>query len=475
MLANQFVPLDLKVLDLNTLQNKMLIIRSDFVTWAARRQMFQTIAVFSSVNVIVSTVIEGLAELKVTDQRVYLHLSQRLVNAYDAQPEVTFFVIMHQLRYLTHGANQNRWKHLVNFMPLVKALEQVVPKALMLRAGIVSIQDDFALKEEIFGLAADGAIYEELSEFFGASCLTEVSKVMLSAPVTIEMLERMTGQSLERKQDWLYYAKCLVASLALRVTREPDLARLLVDRQIIRKVRATGLEGEAINPDAFADVDLLLGRAQGETKKMAESFASQLSEGPGTEAADNEEMYLARTELSEAIKRVIEIIKRALSISQKAKTRSVRTYSKPHNFLAEAPGLRALYRSERHAQAVIVLDTSGSMWIPEVLDQMAGLVYQLRKRDLIQKAYCCDVQLHPLEMSQGGRVRFKGFGGTVWTRDHHTQILSDLDTAQKLTIYYCTDGEVHGLKDALKDERVNLVVVNLPEVISEERYRKAKL
>ena len=208
---------------------------------------------------------------------------------------------------------------------------------------------------------------------------------------------------------------------------------------------------------------------------MIESQSHGSDTGGGPQGLDYEEVYQARNELNTMIKRIIEIVRKALLLGKRTKTKEVRSYTKPHRFLDGAPGCDRQTREVFHGEAVLVLDTSGSMWIPELLDQMAGLTTQLNKRGLIRKAYCCDVNLHPLDLSFKGGIKFKGSGGTVWSREHHTHILQDLKTSKKICIYYCTDGMVEGLSDAEMDERVTLVVINIQQMIEEKLYQKANL
>jgi len=266
-----------------------------------------------------------------------------------------------------------------------------------------------------------------------------------------------------------------VASFSHRVKTEPNLASLLIDRQILSRFQSQGLAENDLDEDAFAVIDLILGRASDESKKMIAYQRSINAEGPGYEALDYEEVHQARRKLTTAIKRVLEVIKAKVTTGQRQKAKERRSYAKPHLFINESPGRQDTPKEGPRPEAVIVLDTSGSMWMPELLAQMASLVYQLRRRKVISKAYCCDTKLHPLEVSLGGNVKFKGAGGTSWTSDHHSQIIKDLKTNKTITIYYCTDGVVNGLEEAANDDRVSLYVINIPHMLNLELYEEAQL
>jgi predicted metal-dependent peptidase len=123
------------------------------------------------------------------------------------------------------------------------------------------------------------------------------------------------------------------------------------------------------------------------------------------------------------------------------------------------PGKKSTSRSV--PQVAAVLDVSGSMCSPEVLNQLRPAVAFLEKRRLLAKSYTCDVQLRPLtSVVTGG-------GGTELNNSHVEQIKKDLGKG-KIALLYITDGyvdlsqishnddvelhviNVHGLKDYLK-------------------------
>ncbi len=467
----------------------LIRIRSDFSTWAVNRRMFETLGVFAQVRLVVSTQIESLAAIS-NGHGVYLYLHKNLVDHYDEDQELCFFIIMHELRHLTQSVSIRDWNHLVSLVPLIRSLHEVLPRHILQKSGLSELDGDHDLKHEIFNLAADAAIHEDLAVLFGKKILDRAADFMTAlergdasssdessirvGPVTVDFLEKIARAPLERNQDWLYYAKHLIQSLCTRIRTEPEMARLLVDRQILRRIREGGLGDRDIDYDAMSEVDQILGRARGESKKLIESYLGSISNATvAAEGLHCEETYQARKELSQAVKRVIELVRSAISKGQRQKRQQSRSYARPHSFLRDAPGRHMIVRDDEGAESVLVLDTSGSMWIPELLDQMAMMAYQLTKRELIRKAYCCDVELHSLEGSRSGSVRFKGSGGTVWTKEHHTRIIQEVGSHRKINIYYCTDEEVEGLADAKTDDRVNLVVINIPNIIN--LYEKAAL
>ena len=475
----------------NQSESNLLELRASFSTWLAERRLFETLATFAQVQIVISIQIDTLAAIS-NQNGVFLYLHREALEHYRVDPEILYFLLMHELRHLAQSRSVRDWRHLISFAPLVRALQKSLPLDALRRAGIADIEGDFDLKHEIFNLAADAAIHEDLRGIFGTDVMDRLSRFMTQrelqstsevssdplaevGPVTVPLLEKITRTPLESDQDWLYYAKNLVKSLALRVQAEPGLAHILVDRQILRRISERGVDKHQIDYDSLSSIDQILGRAKGESRKLVESYLAHSNASDLLEGNDIEEVYQARKELNQAVKQIIELVRSAITRGQRRKNREIRTYGRPHLFLAGFPGKAESIREGDVADSVLVLDTSGSMWIPELLEQMAMVAYHLEKRELICRAYCCDVQVHRLENMHSGTIRFKGMGGTAWTREHNTEILRDLNTDRKINIYYCTDEDVFGLEDAMQDDRVQLTVINVPRLIQPDLHSRARL
>jgi hypothetical protein len=124
---------------------------------------------------------------------------------------------------------------------------------------------------------------------------------------------------------------------------------------------------------------------------------------------------------------------------------------------------------------VLVLDTSGSMWIEEFMIQMATLAQYLLARKAIFKAYCCDTKLYPFEFDKQKRnqVRMYGMGGSVFNVDHVDEIIKDLklEENQGVEIFYATDGFVDGLDEVARDERIAFHKILVPNLIAESKIK----
>lgn len=469
-------------------ESTLLQIRIDFAAWAARRQMFETLNIISQMHLSVSSASNCLASISF-ERGGNLTLHSFVVENYERYQEECFFLLMHELRHLAQTTSCREWEHLLDFSPLWQAMNDRVASKLLQEAGLKNFDDDVDLKHDITSWAADAAIHEDLVRLFSPDILTRMGvlshaqdlinnpdvDVAMYHPLGVADIEQVSKQVLEPGQDWLYYAKAMVNGMAMRIRREPAFAQSILERGVLRLLRGHFYSGEAASDAALYAMDAVLKRAQGTAKAMFAAQPDYAMLGPGTEALDHEELYEARREINSAIKELVRLIKSSVNTGQRPRRQERRSYAQPHLFLAEAPGQRIQYCKAPHEEVILVLDSSGSMWIPELLAPMAAMAHELQKRGSLRQAYCCDVRLHPLTISTVGSITFKGAGGTVWSPDHHTQIINDLKLSKKPTIYYCTDEAVNGLEEACKDERVNLKIINIPKLIQSDVYQRAKL
>ncbi|MFK7827869.1 MAG: hypothetical protein AB8G05_27220 [Oligoflexales bacterium] len=476
------------------LSNELLALRGGFATWLAVKRMFVTLATFSQVRVVISTELDGLAAIY-TREQITIYLHPVVVNHFKQDPQVCYFLLMHELRHLTQVRASYDWSKFVNCKPLVGALLEILPADIASKYGIKDIHSDLEYKHHIFNLAADAAIHEDIKKFFDVDIFERAGKLMQIhdegaqesdenaadlGPVTVDFLEKVVGTPLERGLDWVYYARSMIRSLAQRIRKEPQLAQLIVDRQILRKIAGSSPAEHLFEDHELVEIDRCLMRAEGESKRMIEAqtdFAE--SDDPCLEGDELTETHQARKQVNQSIQKILEIVKKTITSSQKKAYKRRRTYHKPHNFVTDAPGRMRSRGTDKKQSSVLVVDTSGSMWMPLIMENMASLAFHMKKRKLIDQAFCCDVEIYPIENIASGSVTLMGCGGTAWTVEHNSLLLESVyggeTPKEPLTIYYCTDEEVYGLEEALDDKRVNLVVINLPKLIDEQTYGQAKL
>ncbi|MFK7823591.1 MAG: hypothetical protein AB8G05_05515 [Oligoflexales bacterium] len=477
------------------LSNELYAIRGGFATWLATRRMFVTLATFSQARIVISEEIDSLAAIY-TREQITIYLHPVVVAHYQEDHQACYFLLMHELRHLTQVRGTYDWSKLVNCKPLTSALLDILPPGIARKYGITDINTDLEYKHHIFNLAADAAIHEDIVRLFERNIFSRVGRLTKLhrgeseakadeeaadvEPVTVDFLEKIVGTPLERGQDWVYYARAMIQSLAQRVRKEPQLAQLIVDRQILRKISGSAPAEHLLHDDELAAIDRSLMRAEGESKKMIEAqLEAHNSDVPCLEGDDFSETHQARKEVNKAIQKILQIVKNTITAAQVKHPKIRRSYHRPHMFVADAPG-RMLTRSrDKKSSSVLVVDTSGSMWMPLIMENMASLAFHMMKRRLIEHAFCCDVELYPIENIASGSVTLMGCGGTAWTTEHNSEILSYLYgnelPKEPLTIYYCTDEEVYGLEEAIADQRVNLVIINLPQLIDEQTYMRAKV
>ncbi len=474
---------------LNTqIENELFDIRAGFATWLTQRHMFSTLALFSQVKLVFAPDQDAIAAISHREQ-IFIFVNKDFFASWAKNHKLTYFLLMHELRHVSQTKTIFDWDHLINFNQVRDALRSVVPKSLLQESGIGDISDNFDLKHDLLNLAADAAIHEDLVSLFGPDSIKQMDDFLTEQAVlnkrikigediglvTVKFLEKLLNTSLEPGKDWLYYSRKMVKHLAERILGEPEFAKLILEKQLLYQMARSSLGAEEFNEEALGKIDLILAKSENEGLRMTAATFKKHAEHDGPAPNDYEEVYKARNELSRAIKTIISLILKSLSVGKRQKYTEKKSFNLPHRFLDGLPGLQRVSVHEPKSDSVIVFDTSGSMWMPEVLNHMASLAYQLTRKHAIKRAYCCDVEIHPIDNVRGGSIKFKGRGGTVWTEKHHDYILKDLNTTNLITIYYFTDEEVLGLEEAKKDTRVKLVVVNLPRLISPNLVSKASL
>ncbi|MBP9708944.1 MAG: hypothetical protein KBD78_15010 [Oligoflexales bacterium] len=472
----------------NDLQGEITHFRASFLTWLTKKQFFASLALFSQVQIIYTGKQRSLASILV-DHGIYIRVNAEFFQLWHEDERFGFFVMMHELRHITQFHTTSSWDHLIDFSKLYRALETHYSRSELEQYGFKDSIETLELKNTLSNIAADAAIHEDLRKLFEGDIIADLNaartriareKGLIAADekidmVTVEDLEKLLDQKLDRSQDWLYYCQQLVVKLSHRIKSDRLFAGIFVENRILEYFSLRSFDLNEFADDASVELEL----------KKSEIVHASLVEAAEADGeviynihyigGDAVETYQARRKLNQMIKNIIQYIQSCIKRGESQKIAMTRSYRQPHRFIAEAPGTILRSRREDKAEQVIVFDTSGSMWYPQVLSQMATLAYFLERKKVIKRAYCCDVELHRLDSLHSKSVEFKGAGATYWTRGHHDQILADLGTTQKITIYYCTDGDVYGLADARKDPRVNLVEINIPALINEGLLNKANL
>jgi predicted metal-dependent peptidase len=119
------------------------------------------------------------------------------------------------------------------------------------------------------------------------------------------------------------------------------------------------------------------------------------------------------------------------------------------------PGMKKVKTKKNVKKAVVVLDSSGSMWDEKTFKTLLAVAHWFNDKKILAGLYCCDTELSKCELSSSwGEIR--GGGGTEFDSSHINRIISDV--GQEIDIVYITDGELD-LTDARKCKDVHLVIV----------------
>ncbi|EFX61636.1 hypothetical protein DAPPUDRAFT_338619 [Daphnia pulex] len=155
----------------------------------------------------------------------------------------------------------------------------------------------------------------------------------------------------------------------------------------------------------------------------------------GTGHGDTE-MFLGKVTLNQQIIDFINKIKIKANRIAQGQTSQRYTYGRMNKLWPDM-GLPGKTKTTEYTEGCFfIADVSGSMWSPELLNQLLPVLEVLQKRKAIAGAYACDVKLTPF----GNKI--KGGGGTELGKEQMEQLckMHGLKSNAKIDVVYATDG-----------------------------------
>jgi hypothetical protein len=479
---------------------------ASFSKWAAQNEMHFALHLLGNSSVRLDDKIEALAGVS-NRKGLAIRIHPLALDLFDQDQNAFFFLLMHEIRHIVQGSDFSSTSESIDLGPIEAATRKRIEKA-----GLTALvspsggKKQEELRWEIFNIAADAALHEDLRLLFGDRELGVIDEFLKKqmAPkfgvppeevglITVEKLSKQWKRNLPRGQDWMYYANEYVSFIARDVEEDPEGSFEGILKKMA-EARKQGLDchdfgnnpsGEAESSvfDAMKTAD----EARSKSKERYNQRNAQSSRKDdtsknvwaGMEGGISQTEITARKKLNENIKRVLELIKAKFRYAFRVvRAEGPYTYSRANRLLSDLPGRGyGPVKKSRNPAVVLALDTSGSMWFPEFLEQMAYTARYLHARGTLNALYCCDTVLHRIDLGKSGEINLRGGGGTMWTREENSKILEDLGLTKGVDIYYCTDEAVMGLEDAMQDERVVIHIINIPNLLggmTEEEVAKIR-
>ena len=461
--------------------------RIGFCTWAARNQLHFALTLSGSVAYIIDDSLKTLIAVSNQHGALRILMHPYALYLFRLEPECFYFLIMHELRHLLQIRDFAEAQQLINIEAIERVFLAKVDLILLHGLHPPSREQLDRLRHNIFNIAADAALHVDLRDLFGDGIMASIDKflkivVPMMDPdnksdlddigmITVAGLRTITNnQELSSNRDWLYYAKAYVAYLADKFGKAED-------GEFLSWIQTGASIGQLYAVDkhdfTFDEVDTVrraVTRATTGAKRLREACHSERSARRsrlkyGRDEGDDVAEINGRVALNQRIKAAVERVHVTVRSKRLALGRGRYSYGVANCVLPGLPGRRSEIRPQRGRFVVLVLDTSRSMWIPGFFQQMVALARYLKERRLLSHVYTCDTQITRVNLEASGAVYLAGGGGTSWTVGHNTQLLCDLGIKSGVDIYYATDGDVHGLDDAVRDNRVSIQIINIPNLL----------
>lgn len=202
--------------------------------------------------------------------------------------------------------------------------------------------------------------------------------------------------------------------------------------------------------------------------RRSEQEAKAMAHRAGTSAGDADMMGDSTEKLNSKIQETLRKMKikfiRIFADSNQKKY----FFSKINRIFSEINYLPGQRKEEKPSpQVVLVLDTSGSMWCPQYVNQMLAMARMLHKENKLHSMYYCDTELHKVDFNaSASKQAVLGGGGTELNVETCEKIQSMERLSKGWELVYATDEYCYGLEEAKKDPRWKIHVINVPNMLA---------
>lgn len=476
--------------------------RASFASFCAHHRWFYTLSLLSICEIEFDPKLEAIAAVTNVD-RIAIMLHPLMIELWKQSPTSAYMVMTHELRHLVQSVDFKATSTLIDFDPFrqvfvsmkkqatdpvaiaiweskIKAFDDPENRYWQQKRGhIANITMDVALHEDVLKLypKAEPIVNSFMRDRYvpykegNPLSVEDAEKIHLQTVLT---LSAQIEEDLPRDAEWVHYGDKLVEWLAkqLEEMSEPDepgvgdgfgecdLDSLMEGLSPLDGHEMGGNQGDTEKAgEALRRIREALERARQEAKLMAHYH--------GTVPADEALMGDPTVTLNEKARKILEAL-RIKFVRLHAPTNEKKySFLRINRLFSEAPDLPGKVSTEKpKKQVVLVLDTSGSMCNPALLNQMVSAARHLSNRGELMAMFCCDTKLHQIDFdARASKQAMIGGGGTMFGPEHLTEILTTLKVKSGLDIVYCTDEEVGGLDEARVDRRVRLHVINIPVIL----------
>jgi hypothetical protein len=493
----------------DTLHSKFYELRKHYYRYLSEEKMFYTLALANLIdwNLDYSDQPPSFAWMQVLPKPAITIAANAIDYMYDAlepvnsmsdykKSELAFVVFTHELRHFTQY-KENIFE-LYSLAPMLELLDSLRKRATTEEATkhwekvIEEFQDPKSTRfkrymARINNIALDTSLHEDVFTLFpnGEATVNELVKKWLKVEslekdgkpfagvVCTNSYDKMYPDPknpyavIKKNQHFVYYGDELIRREAKEAEQKqnPNDTKSF-EQKIQEMLEKFEKEGKDItdgsgDSEEWEKIKPILEHLKEQAEQLGEKFKNNTA---GRTSNDSPIAGDHNKALNDALKKALAKIKFIIRKIHDQHSMYENTFSKINKKVSSFPGSREMEHNKPKIQIVMVLDTSGSVFNDQIFTKMCTIAKFFWKREQLQALYCCDTELHPIDLSQFYTKTIKGLGGggTELNNTHLAQIREDLklkDT-HKIDLVYVTDLEVD-LNQLQHNKTINLHLVDI--------------
>lgn len=224
------------------------------------------------------------------------------------------------------------------------------------------------------------------------------------------------------------------------------------------------LGGDGSDPQKREDAE----RRIRDALRRAEEEGRIMEHRAGAGAGDREMMGDSTSKLNDNIKAALEKIRIKfirLFVESNAKRNTFNQINRLFSELSYIPG--KIKESKPRPQVVLVMDTSGSCYNQQFINQMLAVARKLSKENKLAALYYCDTVLHKVDFQSSKKeMGVIGGGGTELSVPICEEIQAKEGLQNGWELVYITDEYCPGLAEAKADKRWKIHIINIVKLLS---------
>lgn len=205
--------------------------------------------------------------------------------------------------------------------------------------------------------------------------------------------------------------------------------------------------------------------------RRAEEEGKIMAHRAGVGAGDREMMGDTNASLHSKIQKILEKMKiKFIRIFAESNSKKY-TFQKLNRLFAEHSYIPGKMKETRpKPQVVLVMDTSGSCYNRQYINQMLAMARLLHKQEKLAALYFCDTELHKADFASSRKeMAVIGGGGTELSVEICEDIMKRESLREGWELVYATDMQCPGLAEAMKDRRWKIHAIDVASILDQER------